>query len=102
MGSRWGCSYRDLGGVRISPARLKSYDIAVPVLRGDVVSDDPAVLRAKLFASAVSTVLAEIIAVLLREYGVAHADAWRRVARVARTCDADPTISPPCCGSRGP
>jgi hypothetical protein len=60
----------------------------VPELRGDLVSDDPGVLRTKLFAAVVSTVLAELIATLGRgRSGVDSAfsaAAWRAVAEIVR------------------
>jgi siderophore synthetase component len=79
-----GLAYRDMGGLRISPARLRHHGIEAPPLRGDLVSDDPEVLRTKVFASAVSTVLAETITVLTREFGVPDVAAWARVATVVR------------------
>jgi staphyloferrin A synthase len=76
--------YRDLGGVRVSPRRLARHGIELPPLRGDLTSDDPDELRAKVFASAVSTVLGELVAVLSRESGLDEGKAWRRVAGSAR------------------
>jgi siderophore synthetase component len=76
--------YRDFGGVRISPRRLAAHGIEAPPLRGDLTSDDPLVLRTKVFASAVSTVLGELVAVLSRELGADEDKAWRRVADAAR------------------
>ena len=76
--------YRDFGGVRISPRRLAAHGIEAPPLRGDLVRDDPAVLRTKVFASAVSTVLGELVTVLSRELGTDEDKAWRRVAGAAR------------------
>ncbi len=79
-----GLAYRDMGGLRISPDRLRRHGIEAPELRGDLACDDPEVLRTKVFASAVSTVLAETIGVLVREAGLDPASAWDRVAAVAR------------------
>jgi siderophore synthetase component len=72
--------YRDVGGVRLSPARLGD---AAPALHGDLAADDPEVLRTKLLA-ALTVVLGELAATLTREYGTPPAALWRLVARVAR------------------
>jgi siderophore synthetase component len=79
-----GLAYRDMGGLRISPDRLRRHGIDPPELRGDLACDDPDVLRTKVFASAVSTVLAETIVVLARELDLDPEHAWGRVAAVAR------------------
>lgn len=71
--------YRDLGGVRVSPARLRRHGVEAPPLRGDLLTDDPEQLRAKLVASLVSTVLFELVA-LLGPVGCDPAWAWSRVA----------------------
>jgi siderophore synthetase component len=77
--------YRDLGGVRLSPARLARHGVTLSPLRGDLVSDDPGELRTKLFAAAVSTVVGEVVA-LLREFaGVPTEASWREVAQLVRT-----------------
>lgn len=76
--------YRDVGGVRVSARRLRQHGFEAPVLHGDLPSDDPDVLRTKVFASAVSTVLSELIAVLSRA-GLDEEKAWQGVAEVART-----------------
>jgi len=75
--------YRDFGGVRVSARRLRERGIEPPPLLGDVPSDDPDVLRTKVLASAVATVLGEVIAVLTR-HGLDEQKAWGRVAAVAR------------------
>ena len=77
-------AYRDMGGLRVSPARLLRHGIEPPELRGDLASDDPEVLRTKLFASAVSTVLSETITVLARHLGADRERAWSQVAAIAR------------------
>ncbi len=79
--------YRDFGGLRLSPARLRAKGFEPPPTRGDLATDDPRVLRTKLLASAVSTVLGETIAVLGREYGFDEQSAWARVAAAARGHD---------------
>jgi siderophore synthetase component len=71
--------YRDVGGVRLSPRRLGR---DVP-LHGDLASDDPDVLRTKLFA-ALTVVLFEVSATLTRSYGTDPDTFWRTVASVAR------------------
>ncbi|ROP27499.1 siderophore synthetase component [Couchioplanes caeruleus] len=55
--------YRDLGGVRVSPARLRAAGFDPPPLEGDLPCDDPAVLRTKL-AAALGTVAGQLVAVL--------------------------------------
>ena len=75
--------YRDFGGVRVSPRRLARHAIDPPPLRGDLVTDDPEVLRTKLLA-ALTTVLGELVAVLARCTDLDPADGWRRIAEVWR------------------
>ena len=75
--------YRDFGGVRVSPRRLREAGIDPPALQGALTTDDPEVLRTKVIASAVSTVLGEVIA-LLGRHGLDEEKAWHRVAAVAR------------------
>jgi len=77
--------YRDFGGVRVSARRLREHGIEPPALQGDIPTDDPEVLRTKVLASAVSTVLAEAITVLARHTGLDEEHAWQGVAAVART-----------------
>ncbi|HEV7899976.1 MAG TPA: IucA/IucC family protein, partial [Planosporangium sp.] len=72
-----GLLYRDLGGVRVSPRRLAAHGLAAPPLRGDLVSDDPEVLRTKLAAALLSTVVSELVAVLSREYDLDPGGLWR-------------------------
>ena len=76
-----GLRYRDFGGVRVSAARLRQHGVEPPQLGGDIPTDDPEVLRTKVFASVVSTVLSQLIALLDGD------EAWPRVAAVARTID---------------
>ena len=76
--------YRDIGGVRISAGRLGTHGVEAPPLRGDLATEDPHVLRTKVLASAVSTVVGQIVALLAREFGTDEADAWAHVAAVAR------------------
>lgn len=74
-----GLSYRDIGGLRVSPMRLRRHGQDAPPLHGDIVSDDPQELRAKAFASGIAVALGEPIAVLSREYQVEPAQLWRLV-----------------------
>jgi len=77
--------YRDMGGLRISPSRLRRHGVEAPRLRGDITSDDPQTLRTKLFAALFSTVVGELVAVLGREYGVDDDVLWARVAAAVRS-----------------
>lgn len=80
--------YRDVGGVRVSPARLRGHGIASPVLHGDLAEDDPQVLRDTLFG-ALGTVLGEQVAVLRRVCQVEADGLWRAVAEAARRVVVD-------------
>ena len=82
-----GLLYRDFGGVRVSPARLRRHGIEPPALRGDISSDDPEVLRTKVLASAVSTVLGEVVAVLVRTIGLDEEKGWHQIATAAGDID---------------
>jgi staphyloferrin A synthase len=72
--------YRDVGGVRLSPARLGA---AAPPLHGDLPTDDPEALRTKLFA-ALAVVLGELAATLESAFGTDPAAVWVPAAQVAR------------------
>lgn len=72
--------YRDFGGVRVSRGALSRHGVAAPPLHGDVPCDDPAELRTKVLASAVSTVLAGLVAHLARTRGVEPGRSWAAVA----------------------
>nr|MDT0657668.1 IucA/IucC family protein [Micromonospora sp. DSM 115978] len=78
-----GLRYRDVGGVRVSAARLSGHGLSPPPVHGDLASDDPQVLRDTLFG-ALGTALGEQVAVLSRVYAVAPATLWAAVARQAR------------------
>jgi hypothetical protein len=84
-----GARSQDIGGVRISPVRC-AHGIEAPHLRGDIARDDVPELRTKLFAAAVSTVLAELVMLARREFGVSPPRAWAGIAAAARACVADP------------
>jgi siderophore synthetase component len=73
--------YRDFGGVRVSARRLAAAGYEAPPLHGDLASDDPAVLRTKLAAALLGGVVAETVAVLAREYGLAPDVLWHTAAR---------------------
>jgi staphyloferrin A synthase len=80
--------YRDVGGVRLHPGRLRRAGVDPPALHGALRTDDPAELHAKLFAAVLSTVVGELVAVLGREYGLAPDPLWRIVAASARAAYA--------------
>jgi siderophore synthetase component len=76
--------YRDLGGVRVLPARLRDAGLDAPGLRGDLPTDDPGVLRAKLAGAAFGAVAAELIAALTRHRGADPDRLWSLVAAAVR------------------
>ncbi|MFC4068513.1 IucA/IucC family protein [Actinoplanes subglobosus] len=53
--------YRDLGGVRVHPTRLRAAGHTLPPLHGDLPTDDDTELRTKLAAAALATVARQII-----------------------------------------
>lgn len=53
--------YRDLGDIRISPARLARHGLPVPAVSGRQITDDVAALRRKVFGSAVAGALAATV-----------------------------------------
>jgi siderophore synthetase component len=71
--------YRDFGGVRVSPRMLARSGIEPPPLKGDIPSDDPDELETKVLASAVATVLAELVAYLSRRFHTAPETLWAAV-----------------------
>lgn len=90
--------YRDLGGVRVSPARLRAAGVEAPPLLGDLPSDDPDVLRTKLAASAITVVAAQLIDLLRRHVGADPARLWGIVAAAIRgtaTADAATILTGP-------
>lgn len=76
--------YRDMGGVRVSYERLASAGIEAPRLRGDLGSDDPDELRAKLAAAFLATVVAELVVNLGREYAIEPSTLWQIAAGIIR------------------
>jgi hypothetical protein len=77
--------YRDLGGVRVSPA-------AGLATRGDLPCDDPAELRTKLAAAVLGTVAAEIVALLARHH---DADPLRQWAIIAGAITSEEMLTEP-------
>jgi siderophore synthetase component len=76
--------YRDFGGVRVSPRALAEHGVEPPPLKGDVPCDDPAELETKVLASAVATVLAELVAYLSRRFAAEPATLWAAVPAPSR------------------
>jgi siderophore synthetase component len=90
--------YRDLGGVRVSPARLRAAGVPVPELRGDLPSDDPHVLRTKVAAASLGTVAAELVTLLARQHHADEGRLWGIVAAAVRgtgTADARAILGGP-------
>jgi siderophore synthetase component len=84
--------YRDVGGVRLSPARLAAAGVEVPPIHGDLATDDEDALRTKLLAALLSTVVNEVVALLARECGLDPDRAWAEVAAVARAIPGGRTL----------
>jgi siderophore synthetase component len=78
--------YRDFGGVRVSAARLAAAGVSAPPLHGDLPCDDPAVLRTKLAAAVLGTVVAQQVALLARHHGGDPDRLWAITAGVLRDC----------------
>jgi siderophore synthetase component len=76
--------YRDLGGVRISPARLDRHGVPCPPLAGDLTCDDRDELAAKLLASLVSTHWWSVVAALAAATGCPAGTLWDQVAAACR------------------
>lgn len=70
--------YRDLADVRISPARLARCGVTVPPL-GRGLSDDPAVLHAKLYGSLVATTFGSLVSALGEAHRPTEARLWAAV-----------------------
>jgi siderophore synthetase component len=83
--------YRDMGGVRVSARRLAAAGLEAPPLGGDLLTDDPDALAAKLAASLLATVVAELLATLRRESGIDPAPLWRHAAAILRDAPDTPT-----------
>ncbi|MFL6073127.1 MAG: IucA/IucC family protein [Mycobacteriales bacterium] len=76
--------YRDLGGVRISPARLERVGVPCPPLAGDLACDDGDELVAKLLASLVSTHWWSVVTALAAATGCPAGALWGQVAAACR------------------
>ncbi|WP_199509522.1 IucA/IucC family protein [Nucisporomicrobium flavum] len=76
--------YRDFGGVRVSPARLRAAGHDAPPLHGDLPTDDPHELRTKLAAAVLGTVAPQLIAVLTAA-GADPAKLWATAAEAIAT-----------------
>jgi siderophore synthetase component len=76
--------YRDFGGVRVSAARLAAAGIDPPALHGDLPTDDPHVLRTKLAAALLGTVVAQQVALLVRHHGADPGRLWAITAATVR------------------
>ncbi|WP_084556964.1 IucA/IucC family protein [Hamadaea tsunoensis] len=72
--------YRDVGGVRLHPGRLRAAGLGLPVIQGDLLTDDEDELRAKPFASLFAVVLARLAYLLETLHGADPAALWRLVA----------------------
>ncbi|GAA3697213.1 IucA/IucC family siderophore biosynthesis protein [Nonomuraea antimicrobica] len=83
--------YRDLADVRISPARLARNGVEVPPVSARLLSDDPAVLHAKLFGSLVGTTFGSLVSLFGQGDRDVEARLWEVVATAARqACTALP------------
>ncbi|MEV1174356.1 IucA/IucC family protein [Nonomuraea sp. NPDC049784] len=81
--------YRDLDGVRVSPARLAAHGFQVPHLAGNRAGDDVGALRTKLFGALLSGVFSELVTVLARARGADPHVLWGAIAAVAQRVCAD-------------
>lgn len=79
--------YRDFGGVRVSPKTLARHGIQAPDLKGDIPSDDPTELETKVLASAVATVLADLVAYLSRRFHTEPQTLWAAIPAPRRLRD---------------
>uniref|UniRef100_UPI000DE49825 IucA/IucC family protein n=1 Tax=Nonomuraea lactucae TaxID=2249762 RepID=UPI000DE49825 len=77
--------YRDLADIRVSPARLARHGLRAPPLNPRILSDDPGLLRAKLFGSLVGTTFASLVSALGQGDRDAEARLWAAVAVAARS-----------------
>ncbi|MEV6684567.1 IucA/IucC family protein [Streptomyces sp. NPDC051130] len=76
--------YRDLGDIRISPARLARHGLPVPAVSGRQITDDVAALRRKVFGSAVAGALAATVG-----SAPALGEALAELASLAPTADSE-------------
>lgn len=76
--------YRDLGDIRLSPARLARHGLPVPAVAGRQLTDDVTTLRRKVFGSAVAGALAATAG-----SGRALGEDLAQVASLAPTADSE-------------
>ncbi|MFF2926828.1 IucA/IucC family protein [Streptomyces celluloflavus] len=76
--------YRDLADIRLSPARLAHHGFTVPPLGNKVISDDPAVLRGRLFGHLIGTTLSSLVSALAEGDRNTETRLWAAVAAEAR------------------
>jgi siderophore synthetase component len=92
--------YRDFGGVRVSPSRLRNQGLRLPALTGALPTDDETELRGKFLFPLLETNLGQIVAALVQAGGCDEERLWRLVARCCRTTyaalAADPRIREQC------
>lgn len=72
--------YRDLGGIRVHPGRLKKAGHDNPGLHGDLPTDDLTELRTKLSAAALATVARQTITALTDHFGTDPHHLWTTIA----------------------
>lgn len=85
--------YRDLGGVRVSAARLRAAGVEPPPLHGELPTDDPGTLRTKLAAALFATVVAEQVALLQHGHDADPHACWAIVAAVLRRAGTPDTAA---------
>ncbi|MEU8358583.1 IucA/IucC family protein [Nonomuraea sp. NPDC048882] len=76
--------YRDLADVRISPARLTRNGVETPPVSARLLSDDPAVLHAKLLGSLVGTTFGSLVALFGQGDRALEGRLWHVLAAAAR------------------
>ncbi|MEV4622233.1 IucA/IucC family protein [Asanoa sp. NPDC049573] len=74
--------YRDVGGIRIDPDRVRRKGIAPPPLHGDVTAADPDEPATTLHA-ALGVVLGQLVATLATATGTPPGELWAACARTA-------------------
>ena len=77
--------YRDFGAVRVSERRMAAAGMRVRPLRGDLDTDDPAMLRSKLASSVLAVVVAQLASALRAEYDLPPGQVWSWAARATHT-----------------
>lgn len=79
--------YRDFGGVHVSPRKLRQFGISCPSLAGDVVNDDPQVLRNKLLATLMWGIFGHLVSDLSSAYRLDPSTLWQEVALAVKEVD---------------